>query len=79
MAVLPVLELAALHLAGHDYARRQVRQADGGRGLVDVLPARARGAENLHLDVLGPDLDLPCVRHLRHDLHRRKAGLPCGP
>src|SRR5262249_52838985 len=40
-----VLDLAALVLALHDEARRQVGQADGGVGRVDALTARSRGAE----------------------------------
>src|SRR4051794_38136277 len=41
----PVLDLALLVLAGHHDAGGEVRDADGGVGGVDALPAGARGAE----------------------------------
>src|SRR5699024_5382014 len=61
-AVFEVLEVAALDLAGDDDAGGDVRETDGGGGLVDLLPARAGGAENVHLDVLVAQLDVAGVR-----------------
>ena len=66
-----ILVLAALVLTFHHHSRGDVRHADGGRRLVDVLAARARGAErvdaqigrrNVHFDLLG----------LGHDRHRHR-------
>ena len=77
-AVVPVLELAALGLAGDDHAGGQVDESHGGGGLVDVLAAGAAGAVDLHLDVLRPDLDVSVLRQVRHDLDRGEGGLPTG-
>src|SRR3546814_16838146 len=46
-----VLELRPLHLARHDDARREVREADSRRRLVDVLATGTRCPEHVHLDV----------------------------
>src|SRR3712207_7994798 len=54
---LPIL-LRALVLAGDDDPRRQVRDAHGRVGGVDVLPARAGRAVGVHAQVLVVDLDL---------------------
>ena len=43
-----------------------------------MLAARAGGAVNLHLHILGPDINGPVVLDLRHDLHRGKGGLAAG-
>jgi hypothetical protein len=72
LAVLEVLEVAALDLAGDDDPGGDVRQPDGGGGLVDLLPAGAGGAVDVHLDVLVAQLDRGVVRDLRHDLHAAK-------
>ena len=72
---LAVLVLAALHLAGHHDAGRQVGQAHGTGGLIDLLPARAAGPVHIHLDVLLADLDIDILVDLRHDLQRGKGGL----
>ena len=61
-AVFKVLEVAALDLAGDDDAGGDVRETDGGGGLVDLLPARAGGAEHVHLDVLVAQLHLARCR-----------------
>ena len=53
-----VLELAALGLAADHDAGGLVDQAHRAGGLVDVLAARAGGAVDLHLNVLGADLDV---------------------
>ena len=75
LAVFKVLEVAALDLRGDDYARRDVRQAHGRGGLVDLLPARARGAVDVHLDILVAQLYLARVGYLRHDLDGGEARL----
>ena len=48
----PVLVLRALVLALHDDVRGQVREADGARGLVDVLAAGAAGPKHILANVL---------------------------
>ena len=75
-AVFKVLEMAALHLTGHDYARRDMGKAHCRGGLVDLLAACAGGAEHVHLDILVAQLDLVIiVAYLRHDLDRSKGGV----
>ena len=75
---LLVLGLRPLVLAlGHD-AGRDVRQADGRVGLVDVLAAGARGAERVHPDLVPVELDLDVALDLGQDLdegERRVAAL----
>src|SRR5262245_26683194 len=71
----PVLVLAALVLALHDDARRDVRDAHRGLGLVDVLPARAAGAVGVHAQVVVLDLDLALLQ-LGRDVDRREGRLP---
>ena len=46
-------------------------KAHGGAGLVDMLPACAGRAVDLHFDILGPDIDLGLL-HLRK--HRDRCG-----
>ena len=46
-------------------------KAHGGRGLVDVLAARAGRAVDLHLDVLRPEVHIGLL-HLRQDGDRRR-------
>src|SRR5699024_9087015 len=76
LAVLEVLEVDALNLAGDDDAGRQVGEAHGAGGLVDLLAARSGGAEDVHLYVLVAQLYLAGVGYLGHDLHGGEAGLP---
>ena len=71
----PVLVLAALVLAGHDDARGDVGDADGGFRLVDVLAARAAGAVGVHFQILRADLNVHIVGHLGHHFHRGKGGV----
>ncbi|OPZ22789.1 MAG: hypothetical protein BWZ10_00247 [candidate division BRC1 bacterium ADurb.BinA364] len=52
-----VLDLRFFVLAGHDQARRQMRQAHGGVGGVDALASRAGRMKGVHFQVFGLDLD----------------------
>ena len=61
-----VLVLRALRLNGDDDARRQMSDANGGFGLVDVLSARALGAHGVDLEIAVLDLDVDVAR-LGHD------------
>ena len=47
-------------------------QAHGGGRFVDVLPARAGGPEDLHLDILGADIDLSLLHLGKHGDRRRR-------
>ncbi len=71
-----VLVLRAFLLRRHDDSRRDVREADRGARLVDVLTARARRAEDVHPDVLVADLDVDLVVDDRIHEHRREARVP---
>jgi hypothetical protein len=55
---LAVLQLGLLVLHRDDEARRLVRDAHRGVGGVDRLPARARRAVDVDLEVVGVDLDV---------------------
>ena len=70
-----VLVLAPLALAGHDDPGGQVDQADRAGGLVDVLPARSAGAEDLLLEILVADLDVDRVAHFGCHVDGREARL----
>ena len=75
--VLAVVHLVAAGLGGDDDARRVVRHAHGGGGLVDVLSARARGVVHVRAHVLHVDLDLVVVvLDDRGDVQRGEARLP---
>ena len=50
--------------------------AHGRVGLVDVLAAGAAGPIGVDAQVVVADLDRGVLRHLRHDLHQREAGVP---
>ena len=69
-----VLILAPLVLTLHHRTGGQVRNADGGLCLVDVLPACTAGAEGVDLQILGVDGELRLLR-LRHHRHRSSGGL----
>ena len=69
-----ILILASLILTLDDRARRQVRDADGALGLVDVLTARAGAAVGVDLQVLRVDVHLDGV-HLRQHGHGGGAGV----
>ena len=56
-----ILVLAALVLALHDDARRQVRDAHRGFHFVHILPARAARAKRVHAHFLGPNVDFDAV------------------
>ena len=63
----PVLQLRALVLAGHDDAGGNVGDAHGGGVLLHVLPAGARGAVDIHVDVRFGDVDLHFIHFSQHD------------
>ena len=60
-----VLDLGAFALAGHDNARRDVRQADRGLGLIDVLAALAAGTVDVDAQVGFVDLDVDVIIDFR--------------
>ena len=71
-----VLVLRALVLAGDDDAGRDVRDADGGVGDVDVLAAGAARSVRVDAQILLVDLDLDVVRQLRPDVERGERRVP---
>ena len=73
-AFFPVLQLAALFLAGHHNAAGFVDQTNGGGGLVDVLTAGTGGTVDLHFDVRRIDLHVHLF-HLGQDCHRGGGGV----
>jgi len=73
---LPVLDLGALGLAAHDDARRQMGDADGRVGLVDVLAARAGRAVGVHAQVVGIDDDGVVLLDFRHYFQGGERGVP---
>ena len=75
-ALLLVLKLRAFVLALHDDARRLVRHADGGRGFVDMLSARAARAVVVDAHVVHVDVDLDGVVDLGHDVARGERCVP---
>ena len=60
--------LRPLVLARDDDAGRQVRDADGGIGDVDVLSARAAGPVRVDAEILVLDLEVDVLRQLRPDV-----------
>ena len=68
--------LAALGLAGHHDARRQVGQADRAVGLVDVLATGAAGPERVHAQILFVDFHFDVVADFRHHVERSEGGVP---
>ena len=72
-----VLVLRLLVLAGDDEAGRQVRDAHGGVGGVDALPARARRAVDVDAQVLVRQIDLDVLGLGQHrDGDRRGVDAP---
>ena len=69
----PVLELAALVLAGDHHAGREVGDADGRRRLVDVLATGARRAVGVDPEVLVVDLDARRCRRATGTPRRRRS------
>ncbi|MNG93816.1 hypothetical protein D3C79_527970 [compost metagenome] len=67
--------LGALILALHHQPGRQVGDADGGVGLVDVLTTGPGGAEGVYLQLGGVDLDLFGFRHFRQHGHGTGGGV----
>src|SRR5690606_11742052 len=70
--------LAALGLRLHDHARGQVGDADRRVGLVDVLAARAGGAEGVHAQVGGGDRGRLALLRDRDERPRRRRGVEAG-
>ena len=71
-----VAPLAALVLARHDDAGRQVRDAHGRVGHVDVLAAGAARAVRVDAQVLVGDVDLDVLVDLGRDVHRGERRVP---
>ena len=71
----PVLELAALHLAGYHNPCGNMGETHRRGGFVDLLAPRPAGAVDVHLDVLLPDLHRHIGGDLRHHLQRGEGGL----
>ena len=71
-----VLVLGALVLAGDDDSAREMREADGGVGLVHVLPARAARSVGVDAEILLPDVDLDVLLDVREDEDRGEGGVP---
>src|SRR3984957_6131805 len=69
---LAVLVLAAFVLALDDDAGGQVREANGGVDLVDVLASMAAGAEGVNAQILGLHLDVDAVIDLRDHVDGRE-------
>ena len=67
--------LAAPVLALHDDPGRDVGQAHGRVGLVDVLPARPAGAEGVHSHIGRVDVNFNRIIHLGVDKHAGKTGV----
>ncbi|MNT04166.1 hypothetical protein D3C72_1387340 [compost metagenome] len=61
--------LRTVVLAFHHQPRRQVGDAHGGIGLVDVLAARAAGTERVDAQVIGVDDDFRHLVGFGHDRH----------
>ena len=75
----PVEVLAALGLAGHDDTGREMGDAHGRIGGVDMLPAGAAGAEGVHPQVGLADLDVDVILFdLGKDDRRGKGGVTAG-
>ena len=68
--------LRALVLALHHNAGGEVRDADRGIRHIDVLAARARGAEGIDAEVLLLDIDFDLIVHLREDVDTGEGGMP---
>ena len=69
-----VLVLRALVLTLHDHACGLMGDADSGRGLIDMLTARARGTEGVDLQIIRVDVHLYVIR-FRKDGDRRRRGV----
>ena len=76
MAVDSVLVLRALAVGVHGDAGRDVRDAHGGLGLVDVLAAGAARAHDVDAQVLLVDLDLDGLVDVRVDEDAGERGVP---
>ena len=74
--LLAVLVLRALVLAGDHDPGRDVRDAHGRVGRVDVLAALAAGAIGVDADVVRLDIDLDALVDFRRDKHAGERGMP---
>ena len=72
---LAVLVLAALILALHDDAARQVRDAHRGFHLVHVLAARSAGPEGVDAHIFGLHDNFDSIVNLGNDEHRGEGGM----
>ncbi len=63
---LAIFVLAALVLALHDDARRQMREANGRFHFIDVLPAMAARTECINAEIFGLDNDLDAIVDFRN-------------
>ena len=72
----PVLDLAALVLAGDDDVGRQVGDPDGGVGGVDALAARPARPEHVDPHLVLGDLDVVGLLDDGQDVDARERGLP---
>jgi len=73
---LAVLDLRAFRLASDDDPCRDMGDAHGRIGLVDMLTAGAAGTVRINLQVLRPDLDLDRVVDLRYDIAGYERRMP---
>ena len=53
-----------------------MRQAHGRGSFIDLLPARAARAVDIHFDILRIDLHIEGIVDFGHDLQRCKRGMP---
>jgi len=71
-----VFVLRAFVLALHDEARRQMRQAHGRVGFIDMLPARAARAIRIDSQIVFVHGNIDIVGHFRDHHDRRKRRMP---
>ena len=70
-----VLMLASAGLADSDYAGRDMRDTDGGVGLLNVLTAGAGGAERVNAQIGRIDFDFERIVDFGNDEHRSKRSM----
>ena len=67
--------LASAGLADSDYAGRNMRDTDGGVGLLNVLTAGAGGAERVNAQIGRIDFDFERIVDFGNDEHRSKRSM----